>query len=561
MKTNIIDTRSLPAGDLVFEILKNENNLSNNTYEELFPDLVNPVNGLGAFYRLSELKATSIFIDAISKIPTDSKICIMGDYDCDGIMGTSILVCSLRKLGYNVDFWIPDRLIDGYGMNLECLNESVVASSNVLITVDNGISAKDVVEKARELGKTVIVTDHHLPTEGLVPENTVIVDPKYNGDDFSDICGATVALKLMYALFKSRGVFFPLEDMMPLAGIATVADMMPMLGENRYLVKETLRQIDCSKFRKNFLRKFLYGAGCYNFLTNNQSIASEGLISFQIAPTVNAVSRMTGDVTEFVKEIINCYETGSDIRSRGGINNSRKRMTTDLTDSLDSILENSTSLCEVITYREKDFEQSIKGVIGLVANRICDQYSKPTLVGIITENADGTIDCDLSGRSVPAFNLHSAIENIKLKHPELNISGGGHAAAMGIHMVGVTEDDVTKLQELLNEEIRNSDTPEPIRNVYILNTENEPEIISGLLKYAPFGPGLKNPLFYHDGCYSDVENSKTTCVVGDYYFKKLSTVSLEDGCPAETIFNINFEEIGVATFRIKSLKEVDYDNF
>ena len=168
------------------------------------------------------------------------------------------------------------------------------------------VGSKELVEVAKRYGTEVIVTDHHLPDEVNAP-NTLIIDPKYNNDEFSDICGAYVALKLCRELYKEIDPqrMFIIDTLVPFAGIATITDMMPMLKENRQLVKMTLDIINNIKYdTKSSLYKILYSLGGQNFMKKRSMIATEELISFSIGPAINAVSRVTGDVSEVVKKIL-----------------------------------------------------------------------------------------------------------------------------------------------------------------------------------------------------------------------------------------------------------------
>ena len=557
----------------ILNILIDDNSLNISSQEDMnyfFPDLGKPLFGSRILYELSSLNLERNFIDEILEIDiNNSKICIMGDYDVDGIMATIIMHNALSRLGYNVSYYIPDRLKEGYGMNISCLENPRVQEADVLITVDNGISCKDVIDSAINIyGKKVIVTDHHLPTQGLLPENCLVIDPHINGDVFPDICGAVVALKLTHALYKYFGVNYPFNDLFPLAGIATIADMMPLINENRYIVKGTLDMIDMCKTDSvglRFLRQVIRNVGGFNFIEKEpDSVASEGLLSFYIAPTINAVSRVQGNVNNFVGELLDSLNFGTFIKSKVGLNIERKKITQSLLDTLNTALKTIESSGNsfntlVYAYNKKEFNDDIKGVLGLIANKITDKLNKPALIGSYMPDENGYIsEVDYSGRSIPGYDLHAGIERIKLKYPELNIRGGGHALAMGlkINCNGDLENHKLLMTALEEDFINNATTIE--RTAYIFEADKASEIINGVYKFAPYGQGLKSITFVYTGKFYDFNEVTKDATIGDYVFKFFAAE--EDlkliGKDVDVYFNICFENVRYSTFRCKEIKEV-----
>lgn len=509
---------------------------------------------------LSPLNLTSFFISKILSLPKETSICIVGDYDVDGVCGTLIMYTALAKLGFkNLKYYIPDRLIDGYGMKMSCLENKNVSSADLLITVDNGISCKDVVNEALLRGKDVIVTDHHLPTEGSIPENILVIDPKYNNDVYSGICGATVALKLTYQLFKELNLLthYPMDDFLLLAGVATVADMMPMLGENRYIVKETFRIIDVYKINKyfgTFVYKFMNQIGGYNFMKDPNQRATESLISFYIAPTINAVSRVTGNVNVLLDELINAILYGGKITSQVSVNFTRKKMTTEL---YDKFKLDETYDVQVFTYDQLDFTFNIKGVLGLIANKITDSFNRVALIG--THDMKNPIThYEFSGRSIPGYNLHEGISRIKEKYPELKISGGGHAAAMGVKLEVQKPDDLDTFKKALDDDFKQY--AEVVERVhYEFSESTEAEMIQGLVKYSPFGSDLRSPLLSYSGNFTSFTDATKDAIIGSYLFKLFPTKRELKliGKDIDVLFNITLEDVSSVTFRCKSLKEAE----
>lgn len=561
----------------ILDILCKENGLdisSSEKYDELFPDISTP-HLHNVLNLLTPLKMTQFFINEILSIPLDKTICIMGDYDVDGVMATIIMHTALSKLGYTVFFYIPDRLREGYGMHRSCLNHPNVQNADVLITVDNGISCKDVIDEAINVyGKHVIVTDHHLPTEGMVPENCLVIDPKYNDDEFSDICGAAVALKLTYALYNYLGYQYPFNELFPLAGIATIADMMPVLGENRHIIRTALDLIDMCKVDTvglRFLRQVIRSIGGYSFIEKEQdAIASEGLVSFYIAPTINAVSRVQGDVTTLVNEMIQCLNYGTFIPSKMGINIQRKKMTAQMTDAFASetdYLKDDESEVVVHTFGKYDFQDDVKGIIGLMANKVTDRLNKPALIGVYDygydenqQKIDSIKTFEYSCRSIVGYDLHAAIERIKLKYPELNIRGGGHALAMGIKIDGdgtLQKTNEEKLKKALCEDFKeHANVSEP--SAYIFDTDRSAEIIDAVSFYSPYGQGLKTPTFVYTGRFKEFNEITKDATIGDYVFKLFATsedLNLLDK-EINVYFNITFENARYSTFRCRKIEEV-----
>lgn len=568
---------NIEGREAILDILCKENGLNISSQEEfdnLFPDISTP-NLNNVLELLTPLKMSQFFINEIVSTPLDKRICIIGDYDVDGIMATVIMHTALSILGYNVSFYIPNRLTEGYGMSDECFQDSNVKYADVLITVDNGISCKNVIDDAIKLyNKRVIVTDHHLPTEGQVPTGCLVIDPKYNDDIFPEICGATVALKLTYALYKYLGYQYPFNELFPLAGIATVADMMPVLSENRHIIRTTLDLIDMCKTDTvglRFLRQIVRSIGGFSFIEREpDAVASEGLISFYIAPTMNAVSRVKGDVTLLVYEILNCLNHGTPITSKMGINIQRKKLTAQMTDAFNDETEyfdGDDSEVVVHTFSKYEFSDDIKGVIGLMANKITDRLHKPALIGVYEYDYDAESakitsikSFDYSCRSVIGYDLHAAIDRIKLKYPELNIRGGGHALAMGIKIDGDgtnSKNNEEKLKMALCEDFREfSNISEP--SAYIFEKERENEIIDAVSYFSPYGQNLKTPTFVYSGKFTDFNTVTKDAVVGDYVFKLFAT---DDdlkllGKDIEVYFNITFENARYSTFRCREIKGV-----
>jgi len=514
-----------------------ENNISVNSpddFESFFPDILNKksVNTFTDFFNtMSPLEGTDEFIKIVNTYK-GKKLCILSDYDCDGIMSAVILYISLKNILHlfeDIEIRIPDRLKEKYGASEELVRGS---DADIYITADNGIGLTDVCSLLHSYGKEFIVTDHHLPDDdnASVP-STLIIDPKYNHDKFSDICGAVVVLKLMVALIKASSLDVEksqaLDVLGTLASIATIADCMPVLNENRFIIKLGLAQINKCKFSYNKNSKVdstLYNIfsliGGKDFLRNTD-IATEEFISFYISPTVNAVSRVDGVVMPLVKDIIVCFSDffGKMPFSLSGvnyknINYQRQSLTRLLLEDYKPEKTDATKNCEVVLFKEDNYAFEIKGILGLISNKVLGSSGKPSLVGrdnLVTK------EYDFSGRSNKKYNLHDGIMRLKEQYPELKITGGGHANAMGISFSD-DEGNLEKFKAALSKDIAEN-SHEINENIFIYEPKMEDEIISTMAAYQPYGIGFSKLKFQYTGEFKYYDYDSKIATIGDYEFK------------------------------------------
>lgn len=496
------------------------------------------------------LKNTTEFVHILSEWNKQDEICIAGDYDVDGVMATTIMCHSLRQLGYSVHFIIPNRLEDGYGMQKEALEEDILNNkTKLIITVDNGIGCKEMVDMAVENNCQVIITDHHLPNEDKIPE-TLIIDPKYNGDYFSDICGAYVALKLCQALYAAEAptMMSIVENLIPLAGIATIADMMPMLKENRQLVKLTLSYIDYIKNDpKNPLYKILVSLNGQNFIRNPSAIATEELISYSVGPAINAISRVNGDVEPLISKLLEGLENPwAYIPSYISVNYTRQKMSNELFS--DYIDDTTKTRSTIFVYDQNEYQYNIKGILGLIANKASNKYNKVILIGT-RKNSD---IIEFSGRSTPNYNLHDGIGRIKTKHPELSISGGGHAQAMGIRLKENSINDLDVFRDALEEDIKNNSfNYEP--TIFEYEPEMETEIVSTMQALQPYGAGFAKLKFHYSGLFVNYDYDKKVALVNEHPFKMYIGQNEIDnliGSDVDIIFTIAFSDRNEPIFNV-----------
>lgn len=456
---------------------------------------------------------------------------------------------ALSNLGYNVDFVVPDRLKDGYGMQTETIKKHIEEKgTSLIITVDNGISAKSLVEMANEKGVQVIITDHHLPDEETVPQ-TLIIDPKYNNDDESDICGAFVALKLVYALYYkvAPDKFWVIERLFPLAGIATITDMMLMQGENRVLVSLMLEHLNKIKYcSQEPYYKILFSLGGQSFFKSPISVATEELISFYIGPSINAVSRVNGVVDKLIEDILRClsYQYAY-MPSYNSFNYARRNITNELFD--DYVYDPNYKNSSVFIFNQANYSSPIKGVIGLVANKLSNEKHISTLIGCETE--EGVID--FSGRSTSNYNLYEGMQRIKTAHPEFEIKGGGHSQAMGFKI----KNDPVIIAEFKdcfeNDIIEHSEPYE--ENTYLFEPELEDEIIKTLYELQPYGNGFRTLKFKYKGTFYNYDQEARLASIGEYQFRMFTNfaeIERQLGMEIEVIFTISFAASNGAIFSI-----------
>ncbi len=424
------------------------------------------------------------------KIREGKWIRIIGDYDIDGIMSTYILLTGLRRLGAKVDIRIPDRIVDGYGLNENLVRQAKEDGADTILTCDNGIAALDQIRLAKELGMTVVVTDHHeIPYEDLedgarayhVPEADAVVNPKQKdcGYPFKGLCGGAVAWKLIQVMLKRFGHSEEESfDWLEFAAIATVGDVMDLQGENRILVKEGLKRLH--RTGNLGLQELIRVQG----LEPDQVSAYH--IGFVIGPCLNASGRL--DTAERSLALLLAEKREEAARLAGdlkALNESRKEMTRQGEEKAVRLVEGSDlKYDKVLVVYLPECHESLAGII---AGRLREHFHKPSIV--LTRSEDGVKG---SGRSIEAYSMYEEL----CKCRELFTKFGGHPMAAGLSMAG--EEQVEILREKLNRlstlteedfvEKVTIDVPMPVS--YITK-----RLISQIQLLEPFGKGNTKPLF------------------------------------------------------------------
>lgn len=422
------------------------------------------------------------------KIENRNRIRIIGDYDIDGVMSTYILLESLRGLGCDVDMMIPNRITDGYGINEHLIEQAWQEGRDTIITCDNGIAAVTQIRKAKDLGMTVIVTDHHeVPFEDLegkrkeiLPPADAIVNPKQKACSypFAGLCGAVVAMKVMEALYEKMAPEVDLVDkMLPFAGIATIGDVMDLQDENRILVKEGLQRLHHTT-----------NLGLQELIRVN-NLEPENIspyhIGFILGPCLNASGRLDTAKRALQLLLADSREEAAvlagDLKN---LNESRKEMTAQ---GLEKAIEQveSTSMMEdtVLVVFLPECHESLAGII---AGRLRERYHKPSFV--LTRGEEGVKG---SGRSIESYSMYEKLCECK----EYLKKFGGHPMAAGLSL---EEENVERFRRKLNEqsglteedlvEKVTIDVPMPIHYI-------RKDLVQELSLLEPFGKGNEKPLF------------------------------------------------------------------
>lgn len=422
------------------------------------------------------------------KIHEGKDIRIIGDYDIDGINATYILLRGLRELGAKVSTDIPDRMKDGYGLNQNLIDRAVEDDVDTIITCDNGIAAREEIAYAKRLGMTVIVTDHHeIPyeetEEGIryqLPPADAVVDPKRQDCEypFPNLCGAAVAYKLVETLFNVEGRDVDdMDDLMENVAIATVGDVMDLVGENRIFVKQGLEML---KRTKNLGLKALIE--CTGIAVERLSAYH---IGFVLGPCLNASGRL--DTAKRALELLSA-ETKREAELLAGdlkaLNDSRKDMTAHAVEEAIEIVENTEIGKDrvLIIYLPKCHES----LAGIVAGRIREKYYKPVFV--LTDAEEGVKG---SGRSIDSYHMYEEMNRCK----ELLTKFGGHKLAAGLSL---PQENVEEFRRRMNELCRltEEDLCEKISiDIQLPFAYINEAFVNELECLEPFGKGNPKPVF------------------------------------------------------------------
>ena len=459
--------------------------------EFLYPDEDNLHPGT----LMRNLKEAADIIE--EKLSSRKKIRIIGDYDADGIMSTFILYDALKKMGAEADFYIPDRIKDGYGINADMIVKAEEDGIDTVLTCDNGISATDAADEARKRCITLIVTDHHeLPEE--LPDAKIIVDPKHPEDTYpcKNICGAVVAAKLAVELLN-RGLTplaqqsgkacpSPYYRYIEYMAIATICDVVPLDKENR-----TIASLGLKKLNEKYHSGTDSTDGSINMglkalidLCDIKGVISDHTVGYIIGPCLNATGRL--DLAGRALHMLLAEDPAEALKYAGEcreLNEERKAMTVSETEKALKNLEDNAVSDRVLVVELPDCHESLAGII---AGRIREKYIKPVFV--LTKGKDMIKG---SGRSIPGYNMFGEMQ----KCSELFSKFGGHPMAAGLSLI---EENVAAFREKINAIC--TLTEEDMKKKVLLDaavpiSAFDEKSVEELQLFAPCGPENPAPLF------------------------------------------------------------------
>ncbi len=435
----------------------------------------------------SDLKDMDRAVERLVRaINNNEHVWVYGDYDVDGITATVMLLRFFKWLGKKADYYIPNRLTEGYGLNRSAIDRIAAAGAQLLITVDNGISSIEEVRHARQLGMDVLITDHHQSGDSL-PEASAVVNPNRADAlyDAAPLAGVGVAFKLIHA--TARGLGIPadkarsfLMGMLDLVALGTVADIVPLIGENRIFVREGLKRLkNTDKVGLKTLLDLAWG--------RDREVCSEA-VSFSLAPRMNAAGRH--DKAPLCVDLLMTEDSLKAVeltRQLNHLNDERRKLEADILESCLSFIDQrlETEQEDVIVIQGEGWHI---GVVGIVASRILERYYRPVIVLAVDRNvARG------SGRSIRGFDLHEALSVCRAHLMEY----GGHKRAVGLTL---RADDVPAFRRAINAYAAEKMDPAIMHPHLTIDAEISEglltlENIESLAALEPLGAGNPAPVF------------------------------------------------------------------
>ena len=460
--------------ELLATILVNKNITTQKEVEEF----LNPTRN--DFFDPFLINDMDIAVERIRKaIETQEKVIIYGDYDVDGITSITVLKSFLKDVGLDVDYYIPNRLEEGYGLNKNAIDEIAKNKYTLMITVDCGISAIEEVNYANSLGIEVIVTDHHEPGEEL-PKALAVIDNKRKDSKypFRELAGVGVAFKVSQALAQSMNVkeeeYLKYLD---IVCVGTISDIVPLISENRVITKLGIKLL---KQTRNTGLKAIINSSGYSQINSTT-------ISFGVAPRINACGRM-GKAEQALKLLLSkdIYEVNKLTQELNNYNRERQEIEKEIFESvLNKIEQNNLDKNRTIVVGGEGWHH---GVIGIVSSKITEKYFKPSILLSFEEDGTGKG----SGRSIPGFDLHEAL----MKCENCLEKFGGHSMAVGLTL---KKDKFEQFYEEFEKVAKENKTENivPIINVdaKIELNEIDKTVVEDLKQLEPFGEANKMPVF------------------------------------------------------------------
>ena len=431
-------------------------------------------------FQLIGMQAT---VDRIcSALQHNEPIAIYGDYDVDGVTATALLVQALEALGGNVRGYIPNRFDEGYGLNKDALDSLKADGVKLVITVDCGIRSPDEALHARAIGLDLIISDHHHPDGLNLPDAFAVINPKQHGDPYADkdLAGVGIAYKIAEALVSVRQPIngFQPNDLLDLVALGTVADLAPLVGENRVLVRRGLRQIRETK------RQGLYSLASVADMKIDKVTA--GNIGFMLGPRLNASGRLESALASF--ELL----TTTDFMRAGQLalqldtqNRQRQSITRAMQEQAEAIAMSEDPEAYLLFAAHEEFNP---GVVGLAASRLTEMYYRPAIVA--AKNAEETRG---SCRSIPEFHITDALDLCK----DLLVRHGGHAAAAGFTVKNKNLPElVSRLKEIARDQLGSKDLRQTLSaDMEVSLSQLSFEVLEHLKYLEPTGYGNPEAVF------------------------------------------------------------------
>lgn len=410
-------------------------------------------------------------------IDNGKRICVYGDYDCDGVTSTALLYSYLKSIDADVVSYIPDRITEGYGLNCGAVDSLKKQGVELIVTVDNGVTAVDEIKYAYSLGLKVVVTDHHKLGDEL-PECEAIVDPHRTDcpSSFKEMSGVGVAFKLISCI-EGHAEDELLEKYGDLVAIGTIGDVVPLVGENRVFVKRGIKNI--AENPRPGVKALIEASGMKNKTVNSSSVA------FTICPRINAAGRISSANLAYDLLLSESDETASELAKEiNDLNARRQSVENDIFKSALKIIESDKNISDrkIIVVSGEGWHQ---GVVGIVAAKLTEHYGRPSIV-ISVCDGDALGSC----RSIEGFSIYDALESVS----DILTHFGGHTLAAG---VGLNPENIDEFRDRINKYAENIEMPFATQKIdcRINLSSVSLDLLPSLKTLEPFGAGNQQPVF------------------------------------------------------------------
>lgn len=429
-------------------------------------------------------KVSEIIWDHIYK---DKKICVFGDYDADGVTGAAILYLMLKRLGADVIARLPDRIYEGYGISMGAIQEEIAVGTKLFVTIDNGIKCNEEIAEIRRQGCMSIVLDHHQPGD-VLPDADALIDLWVEDETypFRELTGSGLAWKVACYMLSQVDDYDYGMGLVDLAAIGTIADVAPLIGENRSIVKRALKQMRSCWYKREGI-KALYDGSLSRITAED--------IAFKIAPCINASGRL--EVRGADLPLLLLFEDKPEIAKYLAekvvyFNDRRKQIQKEWCDRMEKDAFHMVERGDKVLVLHADGAPS--GVVGLIAGNLKEKFNRPTIVFGSKQDSSGRIIWTGSGRSIEGFHLLNALKTCE----DLFLTYGGHELAAGMSIPAshhVMDELRTRLNDAADYLTEEALTPVVYWDMAITEVELTKELYDELKALEPFGEGVRKPVF------------------------------------------------------------------